>query len=424
MFYLFILYSSFFGFKKLDRQQRVTIAMMGLCAGLTLVDSGVWFFDGRAGTPAAFMVRLCNFLLYGIQYVLVGTVAQALLDMVHRAGGKIPRYTRQVLISALAVLLALLVISQFTGWDYSFDQNRYVRGPLIVVAMGGGVACLLLPLGIFIANLKKLDRGSVTLVSALLILCAAAALLQLQFYGFSFTNIGISMGIMVISSSRNRKRNQMLIRQQALLEQQAQDLQQAQLSLMRSQIKPHFLFNSLAVIRSLCQEDAGRAVKAIDSFSMFLRRSINVLDREQLISFREELELVNSYLFLEQARFPDAFDVELDLDEEDFMVPALSIQPLVENAIKHGIRGRGAVPGKGRLYIGTEYLDDAYVITIQDNGIGFDLEAVLNDGKQHTGMNNVRLRLQLLVNGRLDVLSMPGKGTTITVTIPLLGAES
>lgn len=193
-----------------------------------------------------------------------------------------------------------------------------------------------------------------------------------------------------------------------------------QVSAMISQMQPHFLYNCLSVISALCEEDPPLAAKATNAFSDYLRENISFANKRTPISFSEELNHIKIYIWLEQLRFPKKLNVEYDIKCSAFPVPALSVQPLVENAIKHGIcKTREG----GTVKICTYETDQHYCILVSDNGAGFDTSQVPDDGRQHIGIENSRYRLRELVGGTLDVASSPGNGTTVTINIPRQGCE-
>lgn len=190
---------------------------------------------------------------------------------------------------------------------------------------------------------------------------------------------------------------------------------QLQVSAMISQMQPHFLYNSLSVIAALCEEDPGLAAEATNAFSDYLRENINFADKSNPISFSEELNHIKTYVWLEELRFPNKLAVEYDIKCSSFPVPALSVQPIVENAIKHGIC---KTQKGGTVKISSFETDTDYRIEVSDDGIGFDVLLHLDDGKRHVGIINSRYRIREMVGGGLTISSTPGEGTTATITIP------
>lgn len=184
---------------------------------------------------------------------------------------------------------------------------------------------------------------------------------------------------------------------------------------MLSQIQPHFLYNSLSVIAALCEEDPPLAAKATAAFSDYLRENMNFADKSIPVSFSEELNHIKCYVELEKLRFPDRLKVEYDIRCTAFRVPALSVQPLVENAIKHGVCKQ---KNGGTVRICSFEDAGGYTVTVSDDGVGFDPTVLPADGEQHIGIISARSRIRDMLGGSLDIKSAPGRGTVITVKIP------
>lgn len=190
-------------------------------------------------------------------------------------------------------------------------------------------------------------------------------------------------------------------------------LQRARTDIALHQIKPHFLHNALMSIKVLCRTRPQEAEQAIYDFTIFLRGNMKALESPRPIPFPEEVEAIACYLRIEQIRFRDRLHVVWDLEEEDFSVPPLTIQPLVENAVRHGVCQK---PEGGTVTISSRRTQGAILVEITDDGVGFDLSAVEQSGG--IGIRNLRLRLKEQLGAVLDIQSAPGKGTVQTVTIP------
>ena len=189
-------------------------------------------------------------------------------------------------------------------------------------------------------------------------------------------------------------------------------LAEQRIQIMISQIQPHFLYNTLSTIQALCREDPPRAERVVKRFGTYLRQNIDSLNQSNLIPFERELEHTRVYADIEVERFPNITMV-YDIRDEGFFVPALTVQPLVENAIRHGVRIRE----DGEVRVEAYREGDDHVIVIRDNGKGFDSALALGDG-QHIGIHNVRERVEQLCGGSLSIDSRPGDGAVITVRVP------
>lgn len=190
--------------------------------------------------------------------------------------------------------------------------------------------------------------------------------------------------------------------------------------LMLSQIRPHFLYNVLATIQVLCDSEPEKAEEAIGWLCDVLRGNMDALGSSRMIPFQRELEHLQNYIHLEQLRFGEKLHVEYDLTATDFQIPSLTLQPIVENAVKHGV---GNKRGGGTITIASREKQNIVVLTVSDDGAGvaaptLDALPKKNDGRSHVGLHNVRERLQLIAGGSLSFYSTPGGGTIVTVYLP------
>ena len=185
---------------------------------------------------------------------------------------------------------------------------------------------------------------------------------------------------------------------------------------MLSQIKPHFLHNALTLIIDLCDTAPQKAKAATVEFSRYLRGNMESIDRAGPIPFEKELEHTKLYLDIEQMRFAGDLQVRYDIACTGFSLPALTVEPLVENAVRHGVREKP--DGRGTVVIATRETPDGYEITVTDDGPGFDPDRLPEDGQMHVGIANVRERLRQIVDGSLEYRSAPGEGTAAIIRIP------
>lgn len=237
-------------------------------------------------------------------------------------------------------------------------------------------------------------------------------LLSKQFFIAVFV-ISLVLVLRVISSHINAaiKAKQLEAEQQAL----KLELQESRISIMLSQMQPHFIFNTLNTIYHLCEINPDQARSTISSFSEYLRNNIDNLGQSDLIPFEKELSFVKTYLDIEKVRFDDELEINLNIEATNFKLPVLTIQPIVENAVKHGTSKK---EGVARLFLSTRETPDQYVITISDTGVGFDPDGYQMDGHKHVGISSVRQRLENLCNGSLTIESAVGIGTRATIRIP------
>jgi LytS/YehU family sensor histidine kinase len=178
------------------------------------------------------------------------------------------------------------------------------------------------------------------------------------------------------------------------------------------QMRPHFIYNTMTSIYYLCEQDPKMAQQVTLDFTTYLRRNLAAIASDDTIPFLEELEHTRAYLAVEQAQFEDMLLVDYDTPHVDFRVPPLTLQPIVENAVKHGLD-----PDSAPLHvtIRTRKIGSTSQIVVANNGLGFD-PAIADD--PHTTIANIRQRLEMMCNGSLVIASCADGGATVTVTIP------
>lgn len=250
---------------------------------------------------------------------------------------------------------------------------------------------------------ERRDGWNLLLASALPIL---GAVLQLLFIGVTTIWSFGALGLLVLH----------LNVQSHHVADAERELERSRTAVMLSQIRPHFLYNSLVSIKELC--DTGQqeiTSKALEHFAYYLRGNLDSLSRTRIIPFAQEVSHVKDYLYLEKIRFEDKLNITWDLAVTNFFLPPLSLQPIVENAVRHGIIGK---IGGGTLIISSEETEEDIIINVLDDGIGFDMNAVREDNRTHVGIDNVRGRLQLECGGTLMIESRPGFGTKVKIILP------
>ena len=200
-----------------------------------------------------------------------------------------------------------------------------------------------------------------------------------------------------------------------MIQQQEKELSEKQIELTISQIRPHFIYNCLSSISYLCTKDPQQAVEAIDDFSSFLRVNFSNISQNKIVPFTQELEHTMKYLKLEKMRFEDRVRVYFDIRANDFEIPSLTLQPLVENAVKHGICKKAE---GGTIIIRSTESDKEYLVEVVDDGVGFNPNVPPDDGRVHVGLTNVQRRLKSMVNGKLEIYSKINEGTRMSIRIP------
>lgn len=353
--------------------------------------------DGRMDMPV-FMLRLAKCA----DYILTPAAGGALV-MQMRLQNNWQKAMNRILI-ANAVLQIVSVPGE---WMVVIDaKNHYSHGPLFPVYLCVCLSIILLIIAQYVLYGRIFRRQNRVSLYAIMFLVVAAIAIQELTTGFRTAYIGMTMGaaLMFIHYTEFSQ----LAADETLAEQRIQ--------LMLSQIRPHFLFNALGSIEALCERDPKAAKLATRKFSKYLRGNMESLSEEKLIPFEKELQHTQLYLELEQIRFGDALQVEYDIKAHDFFLPPLTLQPIVENAVKHGIRMKA--DGRGTVSISAEESEGCYELRIEDDGAGFNPEVVYTD-EQHIGIRNVRERLHRICGGTLTIHSAVGRGTTAVICLPI-----
>ena len=309
----------------------------------------------------------------------------------------------------LAILLDL-----FFGFFAGMEAGEIILTPYWNLgSVFWAVLYLAFFLRIFFAGFSKKEKWQ--LVSYIIlptVILSAFELLQLFGHtdllgSVSLLGAVISMYLIFFNQYHERGRKLLL---------KEMELTQTRLNSMVLQTNPHFVYNTLGSIEYFCDRDPAQAKRMLDDFTRYLRANSANLTNKPMIPFTQEIENLKAYLRIEQVRFQN-LKVEYDIGTVDFMLPCLSVQPLVENAIKHGIgRRRG---NAGTVTIRTEELPDSFRITVTDDGVGYT--GIPDDGKPHLGITNIRERLKLCCGGTLTVEGTPWQGTTAEIRIPKKG---
>jgi sensor histidine kinase YesM len=261
------------------------------------------------------------------------------------------------------------------------------------------------------------------LVFYLLIPMLMVLLSSFWYTGISLPNLGFGVSaflmFMAMSDAQTTtylEQQKQLIRQRETQAELKSEMHSLRVRLVLSQIQPHFLYNSLNTIYYLCGKHPQVAKTAIANFSNYLDGSMKSLSAKSPIPFREELQHIVTYLSLEKLRFDEDLEIVFQIGTTDFVLPALSVQPLVENAVKHGV---GRKTGGGTVSLTTREDATHIYILLNDNGAGFGSDPPpCEEGHPHIGIENVRRRISTMSGGCLRILSAPGRGTSAKIVLP------
>ena len=229
----------------------------------------------------------------------------------------------------------------------------------------------------------------------------------------------ITMSILFMYITINQETELSIIAQHIDLEKKERELQEVKMHVMISQIQPHFIYNVLNIICILCHKNPKEASRTTRLFAKYLKMNVESLKKNKPVPFDEELSHAKTYLKLEKVRFRDELEINYEIGPRNFCLPALSLQPMVENAVKHGLCMKE--DGVGHLNISTKEDNNNWYVIVSDDGVGYDTNVKKkDDGRTHIGVENTKMRIEMMCHGSMDTFSLPGRGTNVVMTIPKL----
>ncbi|MBE6909641.1 MAG: sensor histidine kinase [Ruminococcaceae bacterium] len=305
--------------------------------------------------------------------------------------------------------MTLLIYTQFSQSIYYYDAHAvYHRGPYYPLL-------LVPPIGIMLINLcllwnvrNRLSKRERLAFAVYILAPTICMVFQLLFFGLYVIVLGSSIGAMVMFLNIQSDQTERYAKKES-------ENERLRTEIMLSQIQPHFINNTLGAIGYLCRDNP-EAKAAVNKFTRYLQGNMDSLTQTGPIPFTTELEHTKAYLELEQLRFREKLNIVYDLEATEFLLPTLTLQPLVENAVFHGVRGNAN--GRGTVTVSSREYADRYEVTVADDGPGFDpAEPPTDDGGSHIGLQNVRSRLRS-VGGTLRLDAAPGQGCRVTIELP------
>ena len=389
------------------KQRRIMLTIVALI--LSLISSGYWGYQLSANGGSVF-IRTC-LSAYGysarpVLLILFGDIVS----------GKRDDRPAWILVGINA---AIYMTVFFSGICFTIDPVAgFIRGPLGFSSHIVSALLLLRLLALSISEYRNLTglESFIPLFNAMTIVIAIAVDTFVIYFNTPFSCLDAAM----VSCSLFFY---IWLHLQFVREHERALMADQRMQIMLSQIQPHFLYNTLAVIQNLCRKDPARAEAATVSFSRYLRGNMDSLLAEGTIPFDQELKHTMEYLELEKMRFGDRLGIRCEIECRDFELPPLTLQPIAENAVRHGIWGNP--DGSGIVTITTREYPDSYEITVTDNGMGFDPDKAAEDTERsHIGIQNVRERLASLSGGKLSLQSSVGEGTKAVITLPKEAKDS
>ena len=379
-----------------------------LVSAFTIICYTISFvLDYNPANPMWIVTRAIAYIgLYAVYVLFVLYVIENVNDA---AGHKTVLDFVSYLAVATGVLGALLWLLSLVSPTFSELSNQQLKyGRVFAIGHLGGFILILMAFILLIRHRKLLGGRETSALMSMPVLFILATLLEPASQGIELRYPAIVLEFLIVYTQHHLE---LEIKQEI---QETKGMQQ-RMTLATGRMKPHYLYNILTTIYYLCESSPEKAQNAIGLFSEYLRCTLEAVDRKELVDFSWELTEIRNYLALEKLRFGDRLDVEYDIEYDDFRLPPLTVQPLVENAVDHGI---SATETGGKVRIITRKLSDGGAqIRIHDNGVGFDVTKIESQNTGRDGIQSVRERLRREVGGDMTITSSPGKGTTVMITI-------
>lgn len=380
-----------------------------VCMNLVMLigECGLWIM--KLGFKNVWLTKLFGFFSYGGGTIMALFYLFCILSFVEERGAPDVSYRLAYLMRIVCgCYLVLVFLSMFNGMLFQVDAHgNLTDGSYYWIAWLIDPMILLIEILVVVHYRKNLSRlGTIVMLNFGLVSLLTTGLQSIWYPVPELLACTLALLLMFMLFYWEMEKN---------LVENERELMQSQMSLAISQIQPHFLYNTLSTIAELCRKDSAMAEEVTNRFALYLRGNLEHMGDSFPVEFSKELKHVQTYLWIEKIRFQEELQVVYDIQTEDFIIPALTVQPLVENAVKHGMMGSENVC---TITIRTKCVERGYQVIIEDDGCGFDPEQVKNDGRKHIGIESVRNRLRFMVGGILTVRSVIGKGTTVIIEIP------
>ena len=380
-----------------------------VCMNLVMLigECGLWIM--KLGFKNVWLTKLFGFFSYGGGTIMALFYLFCILSFVEERGAPDVSYRSAYLMRIVCgCYLVLVFLSMFNGMLFQVDAHgNLTDGSYYWIAWLIDPMILLIEILVVVHYRKNLSRfGTIVMLNFGLVSLLTTGLQSIWYPVPELLACTLAILLMFMLFYWEMAKN---------LVENERELMQSQMSLAISQIQPHFLYNTLSTIAELCRKDSAMAEEVTNRFALYLRGNLEHMGDSFPVEFSKELKHVQTYLWIEKIRFQEELQVVYDIQTEDFIIPALTVQPLVENAVKHGMMGSENVC---TITIRTKCVERGYQVIIEDDGCGFDPEQVKNDGRKHIGIESVRNRLRFMVGGILTVRSVIGKGTTVIIEIP------
>lgn len=399
-----------------NRKSKSNLLFLGIVLSNIVIlvsDSFSWIYDNTNHAYSEIITNTASFFGYTFMYVIIISFTLYINEYIKN---KSVATVRLIWITVGVGIFSVftVVISQFNHMYYYIDgNNMYSRQDLYWLSQLFVFLIIALNAIIIIMNRKNISTKDVFYLLSYLALPIVFNVLHILFFDLSLSCVATTLSVVLIYCGIQSEQAKKIAEQEL-------ELIQNKTAIMLSQIQPHFLYNALESISDLCEINAEKAGEAISDFAIYMRVNLDSINSKIPIPFEDELKHVKTYLSIEKMRFEERLEFDFDVETTDFNIPALTLQAMVENAVRHGVTQK--VEG-GKIFIsvseGIRDEKNVFVITVTDNGVGFDINKPFNNSRSHTGIDNARNRLSIMSGGTIDIQSCVGKGTTATIILPM-----
>lgn len=401
-----------------NRKSRLTklfVRLLACNSVLLLLDAVSWWFKGSSMIFDDFLVRIANFLVFALGHITLVFFTEYIVTYIGQRTSVSRLVVKFMAIFSTAAVLFMAVLLFGPIYHANKDSMIYQQF-LFWFSQAWGILGAFVNAAVVVRYRRFLNRREKILLPACVLAIFFATIIRLWVQELALMYIATTLVMIAVYAGIQADIAHRMSEKDVALKQKELQLAEGRTAIMLSQIQPHFLYNSLTAIEALCATNPAKAKTAINDFAHYLRGNLDSLNSGQFIRFDDEMEHVETYLGLEQLRFEENLRVKYDIQIDDFFLPPLTVQPIVENAVRHGIAKK---EGGGTIAICSEDAGTEWRIAIIDDGIGFDTTGpVKPDGRSHIGIATVQERLAALCGGRLDIESTPGKGTCAVISIP------
>ena len=288
---------------------------------------------------------------------------------------------------------------------YVSSDNQYYRGPLFPLMISPLAVIMIINTAALIIKRKKISKR---FFLALLIYILPTTILVIL-YMFAAVDLVVSFWVFLCALTMFAL---ILTDNMKKYMHQQREIANQRANVMILQMRPHFIYNTMMGIYYLCDQDSQKAKQVTLDFTTYLRKNFDALASEDTVPFKDELEHTRAYLAVEKAQFEDSLFVSFDTPHTLFRLPPLTLQPIVENSVKHGM---AASDDPMHITIVTRQTDTTSEIIVEDDGPGF---GSVDNNEPHIALKNIRERLKLMCKGTLEISPREGGGTSVKVTIP------